>query len=471
MTAFPVVSIENLGSIRRAELELRPLTLFLGPNGVNKTWAAYAIYGAARYAAYGPANTVFMDPGTLPSCPELEAHGRRIIGAIERTESGLPLDPRAFTPLEGLVPPDGWSVRLAAEELSDLIGAPLDVFSRATVEARFSADAIRSRELYLGRNLFVARTPTMNVGSERGTVGFGDLRDVEPTVLSHIIRFGTAYYGDVVALPAERKALLLLLPLLTTGNAEALAVAARQVDPHASVESQLLLLAPLLAATAVRRQLARPLRDFLERIREAREWGVGPASDAHHLVGRVYGGETRIERSSPGMAGGRFRYRDERGGDMELASVSSLFRSLASLEIVLSAHGRPGDLLLIDEPEMNAHPAAQLAIAELLVSLVNRGFRVVTTTHSPYIVDHLQNLIAAGRLPGPKQDELAAETVLGDRTAFLDSDLVAAYGFGRDGAVTDLVDRDRGRLDWSTFGDVTDSLATFAERVAALESA
>ncbi len=52
-------------------------------------------------------------------------------------------------------------------------------------------------------------------------------------------------------------------------------------------------------------------------------------------------------------------------------------------------------LLIIDEPEMNLHPAAQAEITEFLCMLVNAGLYVLITTHSPYIVDHLSNLIHA----------------------------------------------------------------------------
>jgi predicted ATPase len=35
----------NLGSIKEAELDLRPLTVIIGPNNSNKTYIAYSIYG------------------------------------------------------------------------------------------------------------------------------------------------------------------------------------------------------------------------------------------------------------------------------------------------------------------------------------------------------------------------------------------------------------------------------------------
>jgi hypothetical protein len=44
-------SIKNLGSINHADIDLKPLTIFLGENGTGKTWAAYTIAGI--FGPYG----------------------------------------------------------------------------------------------------------------------------------------------------------------------------------------------------------------------------------------------------------------------------------------------------------------------------------------------------------------------------------------------------------------------------------
>ncbi|MBD2138501.1 AAA family ATPase [Anabaena sp. FACHB-1237] len=38
------IQFSNLGSIKETELDLRPLTVIIGPNNSNKTYIAYSTY-------------------------------------------------------------------------------------------------------------------------------------------------------------------------------------------------------------------------------------------------------------------------------------------------------------------------------------------------------------------------------------------------------------------------------------------
>ena len=83
------------------------------------------------------------------------------------------------------------------------------------------------------------------------------------------------------------------------------------------------------------------------------------------------------------------------GINLELAVASSMAKELSLLVLYLRYLAKPDELLIIDEPEMNLHPEAQAKMIEFLVMLVNVGLNVLITTHSPYITDHLTNLIKA----------------------------------------------------------------------------
>ena len=72
---------------------------------------------------------------------------------------------------------------------------------------------------------------------------------------------------------------------------------------------------------------------------------------------------------------------------------SSSVRSLLEIGFYLRHVAKPGDFLMIDEPELNLHPENQRLMARLLARLVNVGIKVFITTHSDYIIKELNTLI------------------------------------------------------------------------------
>lgn len=77
---------------------------------------------------------------------------------------------------------------------------------------------------------------------------------------------------------------------------------------------------------------------------------------------------------------------------------SSIVKTMASLVIYLRHMARPSDTLIIDEPEMNFHPDVQVVLARIFAILVNKGLKLVVSTHSDYIVREFNNLIMAGAI-------------------------------------------------------------------------
>jgi len=72
---------------------------------------------------------------------------------------------------------------------------------------------------------------------------------------------------------------------------------------------------------------------------------------------------------------------------------SSAVRSLLDIGFYLRHVAKPGDLLMVDEPELNLHPENQRRVARLFARIVNLGVKVFITTHSDYIIKELNTLI------------------------------------------------------------------------------
>ncbi|MBX7490746.1 AAA family ATPase [Helicobacter turcicus] len=80
-------------------------------------------------------------------------------------------------------------------------------------------------------------------------------------------------------------------------------------------------------------------------------------------------------------------------GKILVQRASSSVRSLLMLNYYVLHRAQIGDILMIDEPELNLHPKNQILVARLLALLVNAGIKVFITTHSDYIVRELSNCI------------------------------------------------------------------------------
>jgi hypothetical protein len=99
----------------------------------------------------------------------------------------------------------------------------------------------------------------------------------------------------------------------------------------------------------------------------------------------------RVEVSSDG----ELQFRPERAPKRKLpVQISaSIVKSLSSLVIYLKYQAKENDLIIIDEPELNLHPDNQITLTRIFARLISKGFRLLISTHSDYIIRELNNLI------------------------------------------------------------------------------
>ncbi len=78
---------------------------------------------------------------------------------------------------------------------------------------------------------------------------------------------------------------------------------------------------------------------------------------------------------------------------LSMDESSSAVRSLLDIGFYLKHIAQKGDLLIVDEPELNLHPENQRRVARLFARLINLGIKVFITTHSDYLIKELNTLI------------------------------------------------------------------------------
>jgi ABC-type multidrug transport system ATPase subunit len=108
-----------------------------------------------------------------------------------------------------------------------------------------------------------------------------------------------------------------------------------------------------------------------------------------------------------------------------MSEASSSIRALLDVGFYLRCKARPGDLFIIDEPELNLHPKSQRAFARLVARLMNCGVKVFITTHSDYIIKEINTLIMLNQRT---EHTVKVQNQHGyDDAELIDSDKVALY--------------------------------------------
>ena len=118
---------------------------------------------------------------------------------------------------------------------------------------------------------------------------------------------------------------------------------------------------------------------------------------ARQLERRLMGGAVRVERSQIDYPS--FAYRPSGWQrDLPLMNASSMVSELAPVALYLRHVVQPGDTLIIEEPESHLHPESQVEFTRLLAAAVKAGIRIIITTHSEWVLEELANLVKLSEL-------------------------------------------------------------------------
>lgn len=127
------------------------------------------------------------------------------------------------------------------------------------------------------------------------------------------------------------------------------------------------------------------------------------------------------------------------------------------------------DLFVVEEPEMNLYPSSQKELLEFIIQRVKRcKDKLIITTHSPYILTALDNLVQAGNvnIKDPKTRS-NLEKIVPD-SLWTDFDKVSCYFFDGGTARTTL-DHELRTLGSSKIDDVSESLSTVFDAILSLK--
>ena len=371
------ITLKNLGILKHAEFSVGDLTIICGENNTGKTYATYALYGFLadwRKHIGFPLDTMLVQglltEGALkvPLKPYVDMTGRMLARACKRYTNRLD---DVFSAAEGQFSNSEFHLQL---DIPNILDKELKGEIEITQERHFAYSKRRgSDEL----------TVTLMMGKEQekpinsSLAGF-----VANAIISNAI-FADSFPTPFIS-SAERTGVAIFRKELNFARNRVLEEMGRtdqKIDPR-----EILFKA--------HQSYPQPIEDNVDFIRELEELTKRKSYIAKEdpkvleTFASIIGGEYTITQNDQ-------LYYTPKGTRLRLTmdQSSSAVRSLLDIGFYLRHVARKGDLLMVDEPELNLHPANQRRVARLFARLVNLGVKVFITTHSDYIIKELNTLI------------------------------------------------------------------------------
>lgn len=424
--------IDRVGRISEALVEPKNLTMFFGKNDSGKTYAASTIWAVINFVKNVPTGKEILEDSS-----ELVAFLKRIDedGVNEGTHS-FTIAPGELNRIQGAV--FEYLNKNLKKTLEDAIGydgfggskveIELEHTEPVTLKCSFAENREPSESVKMALepalealavdldaepppkdwDFEISLSATDKVVSRLRARGWDWTwlnqflpRDIRSEVIGYAC-FGEDWgkFRNTIYIPAARTGIMLALNYFVEG-------VVRRADMPFSEEK------------TGRGELPGPIRNFASRMVGS---GFGaPKSTLGNSLSRLVGGEIRRGRRR-----GSFLYAPEGvAAEIPLASSSSLVTELAPLFLMGRRIG-PSTFLIFEEPEAHLHLEAQREMARLLALLVNRGVKILITTHSDTFIQQINNLIALS--DHPSRQSLAERLGLSEGE-FINRDAVCAYDF------------------------------------------
>ena len=471
------IGIRNVGPVNRADIYLKNLVVFVGPNNAGKSFVATIMYASLS-------QTVVVSGSRLASTirrarpkdsDELDAELAEFL-ANDTSE-------RIFPPFESMSNQlKDFFNEIIKNSFLEYTTSIIDEVRRATGVPLPMIRRIAKKRAVTAVIEIKSASPswTITIEIRAGSTSFDiqhpDLADAWQSMNRTTLRRFIRRQGRNRLIPTSF--------MLREFSAELVRACFREVPPHTkylpAARSGILQSHRALAGSLVRRStlggiedlrvpaMSGVVADFLSEMIELEESELGAfEEDALSLEDNILHGRIGLPRSAAPYPEVVY---NTATGDFPLGRTSSMVSELAPVVLYLRHILGKRDLLLIEEPEAHLHPASQIIFAQTLVRLVNHGLRVALTTHSEFFLQQINNAIAAGAINGDKVAKAGVSPENG-----LQGDMVAAYNFEPTGSgtmVTELSVDTREGISDSSFGLVSERLyneAVALDRSAELE--
>ncbi|WP_297445180.1 AAA family ATPase [Acidiferrobacter sp.] len=371
------IVIKNLGALKQAEFSLGDMTIICGRNNTGKTYATYALFGFLTY---------------WRECLPINVSERMIDQLL--TDGTVQVDITEYSKNAPSILDSGCVAY--AKRLPVIFAAPAERFKESQFIVTVNADDAHPSHKYERR----MRAPNAELFSIIKAEASNELlvtllvenaktripRDIIKRTICEALKdivFGHLFPTPFIA-SAERTGAAIFRKDLNFARNRLL-----EEMTHTDKDVN-----PLELLFKVYQDYALPVKinvDFtrqLEALAKKKSFVAIQYPEVLNDFVDIIGGEYTVTRNDE-------LYYVPKGKHIKLTmdESSSAVRSLLDIGFYLRHMAKPGDLLIVDEPELNLHPENQRRVARLFARLVNIGVKVFITTHSDYIIKELNTLI------------------------------------------------------------------------------
>lgn len=371
------IKIKNLGALKQAEFTLGDLTIICGCNNTGKTYATYALFGfLSTWRRMFPIKInddkieqLLADGVMRLDIQEYVKQSEQIV--VKGCQAYTKQLPRIFAAQAERFKTTEFLVRLDIKNVS--LKRKFDLKMRAANAELFSITKTEeSTELVV----------TLLVEKEKVTIPTDVIERIIADALKDII-FAQLFPRPFIASAERTGAAIFRKELNFARNRllEEMGQAGKNIDPMELLFKDYDDYA-LPIKTNV--EFTRQLETLVKKSSFVAENHPDILADFADIIG----GEYTVTRNDE-------LYYVPKGKRVKLSmdESSSAVRSLLDIGFYLRHEAQHGDLLMVDEPELNLHPENQRRVARLFARMVNLGIKVFITTHSDYIIKELNTLI------------------------------------------------------------------------------
>lgn len=396
------ISFENFGVIKQGEIEQKPLTILCGENNTGKTYAMYLLYSLQNFDFY--LTDIYSIVSNIFS--EIKDPQEISFDILNELDTILPnteyINLEIYSELKTIFKSDSYNF----DKAKFFINIKKNDFIRSIKLSR-NLSAVS----FYGTRFEIEKPSNSNIV----TIKSNNLKKIDTSIISqHLTRtiikdfFIQKYAFNILLFPAERAGLNLFYPELNAYRVNLL---------HNFNQNNLII-----------SKYPKPIADYIDWLNLLPNYKNQTSqlfsTYSTTLQNNILGGNYSLDETNS------INFHLNNGkGNLPLHLTSSTVKTYFGLWFYLQHMAQEGDVLMIDEPELSLHPKNQRKIARLFAQLVNKGIKIVISTHSDYIVREFNNLIMLAHAPNEKIKKQLMEKYGYSEDELLTKDKVGAYLF------------------------------------------